>query len=216
MKREIDSGKSAVSSAQLQVKLSMHRHRPPGAQSYRVQRQVPARRPLSLLFPRGGAENPCLPLRRWAFWYCLAAAGWFYRSGGRGGEAIDSVAVLPFVNASGDPNSGILERRDHREPDQQPVAVAALEGDVTRLRVSSTRERIRMLKPSGGSSGYEPFSKAGSPSRATIWRSARNSSTPATTTTSGASNTAGRLGHFRAARRHRQGNDDGTADASNR
>src|SRR6266849_3937874 len=30
----------------------------------------------------------------------LAAAGWFYRIGGRGGETIDSVAVLPFVNAS--------------------------------------------------------------------------------------------------------------------
>ena len=38
----------------------------------------------------------------------LAAAGWFYKSGSRTGETIDSVAVLPFVNASGDPNTEYL------------------------------------------------------------------------------------------------------------
>jgi serine/threonine protein kinase/Tfp pilus assembly protein PilF len=38
----------------------------------------------------------------------LVGAGWFYRSRVGGGEAIDSVAVLPFVNASADPNAEYL------------------------------------------------------------------------------------------------------------
>ena len=37
----------------------------------------------------------------------LAAAGWFYKFEARG-EAIDSLAVLPFVNANGDPNTEYL------------------------------------------------------------------------------------------------------------
>jgi TolB-like protein/DNA-binding winged helix-turn-helix (wHTH) protein/tetratricopeptide (TPR) repeat protein len=37
----------------------------------------------------------------------LAAAAWFY-GGARGGEKIDSLAVLPFVNANADPNTEYL------------------------------------------------------------------------------------------------------------
>jgi TolB-like protein/Tfp pilus assembly protein PilF len=38
----------------------------------------------------------------------LAGASWFYRSRTGGGETIDSVAVLPFVNGSADPNTEYL------------------------------------------------------------------------------------------------------------
>jgi TolB-like protein/Tfp pilus assembly protein PilF/predicted Ser/Thr protein kinase len=38
----------------------------------------------------------------------IAGAGWFYESRSNGGETIDSLAVLPFVNASADPNAEYL------------------------------------------------------------------------------------------------------------
>jgi TolB-like protein/DNA-binding winged helix-turn-helix (wHTH) protein/Tfp pilus assembly protein PilF len=65
------------------------------------------------------ASHPAKPGRTWrsraGLWTAafvllalLAYAGWFYRVASPGGEAINSVAVLPFVNASGDPNAEYL------------------------------------------------------------------------------------------------------------
>jgi len=67
-----------------------------------------------------GAPSPVAPTQlRWrsktvlrmaaiALVALLAAAVWFYRSRLGGGETIDSLAVLPFVNGSGDPNGEYL------------------------------------------------------------------------------------------------------------
>src|SRR4029077_14245115 len=42
------------------------------------------------------------------FAVAAASAAWIYKSRATGGQTIDSVAVLPFVNAGGDPNAGYL------------------------------------------------------------------------------------------------------------
>jgi TolB-like protein/DNA-binding winged helix-turn-helix (wHTH) protein/Tfp pilus assembly protein PilF len=68
---------------------------------------------------RGFASLPAKAQRPWrsraalqiaavALLALLASAGWFYRRAGRGGETIDSLAVLPFVNANADPNTEYL------------------------------------------------------------------------------------------------------------
>ncbi len=68
---------------------------------------------------RGFASLPVKALRPWRSWAglgiaavallaLLASAGWLYRRDGRSGEAIDSLAVLPFVNANADPNTEYL------------------------------------------------------------------------------------------------------------
>jgi TolB-like protein/Tfp pilus assembly protein PilF/predicted Ser/Thr protein kinase len=71
----------------------------------------------SAVFPAAAADAPTAGARRWRNPYVLAAgvvalvaclaAGWSYWRPARA-DAIDSVAVLPFVNTSGDPDTEYL------------------------------------------------------------------------------------------------------------
>jgi TolB-like protein/Tfp pilus assembly protein PilF len=108
LKREIDSGKSAVSRSILTSEEA-------GASS-----AAPTAKTISAATGSTSAlQGMAVPAPPW--WRGRAAAavaaivvavlaglGWFYRSHTSGGETIDSVAVLPFVNANGDPNSEYL------------------------------------------------------------------------------------------------------------
>jgi serine/threonine-protein kinase len=108
LKREIDSGKSAVSSAQASSEVS-RAATVPGASAISTATVSTASSQLAVpdSSPRWRRKS-VLAIAAVGLLVLLGAGGWFYRSGGRGGEIIDSVAVLPFVNASGDPNSEYL------------------------------------------------------------------------------------------------------------
>ena len=106
LKRELDSGKSAVGATA------------PSSGTPSVQ-APPAGATTSLAAPSSSSQAIAAAPAWWRrnslrgvaailFLVLLGVGGWFYRSRGESGEAIDSVAVLPFVNASGDPNSEYL------------------------------------------------------------------------------------------------------------
>jgi TolB-like protein/DNA-binding winged helix-turn-helix (wHTH) protein/tetratricopeptide (TPR) repeat protein len=87
-------------------------------------RQFPRASPAQLDKPPevgapGIASLPAKVRRRWRSWAALgiaavallaslASASWFYIRAGRRGETIDSLVVLPFVNANADPNTEYL------------------------------------------------------------------------------------------------------------
>ena len=109
LKREIDSGKSAVMRSALASTEAVTPSVPPTASAVppatgstsASETTAVAARP----WWRGGAAITIAAVVLLAL---LAGAGWFYRSRTGGGETIDSLAVLPFVNGSGDPNMEYL------------------------------------------------------------------------------------------------------------
>ena len=109
LKREIDSGKSAVMRSALASTEAVTPSVPPTASAVppatgstsASETTAVAARP----WWRGGAAITIAAVVLLAL---LAGAGWYYRSRTGGGETIDSLAVLPFVNGSGDPNREYL------------------------------------------------------------------------------------------------------------
>jgi serine/threonine protein kinase/tetratricopeptide (TPR) repeat protein len=117
LKREIDSGKTATAIASVKEAVSTASSGPlptvlllqPGLSATSVATSQDAT-------SRSSAGSPPLWWRSRAttviaavvLVVLLVVSGWFYRLRIGGGETIDSVAVLPFVNASADPNTEYL------------------------------------------------------------------------------------------------------------
>ena len=122
----------------------------------------------------------------------LAGAGWFYRSRMGGGETIDSVAVLPFVNGSGDPNVEYLS-------DGITESLINSLSQLPHLKVMSRDSAFHVQGQGHGCANGRASagrSRGLQGPRDTARRQPGNQrgtrSTPATTATSGASSTAAR------------------------
>ena len=108
LKREIDTGKSSVSSAQASSEVSRAATVPVvSAISTATVSTASSQIAVPDSSPRWRRKS-VLAVAVMGLLVLLGAGGWFYRSSGQSGETIDSVAVLPFVNANGDPNSEYL------------------------------------------------------------------------------------------------------------
>jgi serine/threonine-protein kinase len=109
LKREIDSGKSAVVRSNQDLSAA---EAPPTSPTASV--------PSVAAMPASASQTTTSAARSWwrgrtamgiaavALLAVVASATWYARSRLGGGETIDSVAVLPFVNASADPNAEYL------------------------------------------------------------------------------------------------------------
>jgi len=103
LKRELDSGRSAAVASSVTPGESATT----AAERLRTASAAALQDPLAQLQPWWHSKAS-VAIGAILLAVLLVAAGWLYRSNINSGETIDSVAVLPFVNAGGDPNMEYL------------------------------------------------------------------------------------------------------------
>jgi serine/threonine protein kinase/tetratricopeptide (TPR) repeat protein len=108
LKRELESGKSAVGAAATSSGTPSVPTPPAGSAILPVATPSSSSQAAVAAAPALWRRKSVLGVAATLLLVLLGVGGWFYRSRGGTGEVIDSVAVLPFVNASGDPNSEYL------------------------------------------------------------------------------------------------------------
>ncbi|PYU33931.1 MAG: protein kinase [Acidobacteria bacterium] len=109
LKRELDSGKSAVAGVAAPSSGAPSTSTPSaGSAISSAARPTSGSQVAIAAAPAWWRGRSVLAIATIGLLFVIGAGGWFYRSGTHGRDAIDSVAVLPFVNAGGDPNSEYL------------------------------------------------------------------------------------------------------------
>src|SRR5438309_268536 len=105
LKREIESGKSAAVGAAAPSSGTPSVPTPPAGSAISSGATPGSGSQAAIATaPAWWRRHSMLAIAAIGFLVLVGAGGWFYQSSGRGGETIDSLAVLPFVNAGGDPN----------------------------------------------------------------------------------------------------------------
>jgi len=109
LKRELDSGKSAVAGAAAPSSAAPSTSTlPAGSAISSAARPTSGSQVAIAAAPAWWRGRSALAIAAIGLLVVIGAGGWFYRFGTHGRDAIDSVAVLPFVNAGGDPNTEYL------------------------------------------------------------------------------------------------------------